>query len=933
MTRSPRGSKPGRGRCGAVGTLLLLLTGATLAAAQEPPATEADLLSRYDERIRPLIVTYCLDCHDATAEGNLRLDTLERAFVPGTVAAWTRVRNVLDVGSMPPKGKRRPTPDESELLLQWIGQSLAHHDAKHRETGGDTPIRRINHRAYASMLRTLLGVPAQGMDAFPEDGTVHGFDTVGSALYTNTYVYELYLACAQRTLDLALTVGDRPPVRELRYPLTPLPGQRFTKHRSHLRQAIAELRRDPRAFAANGHTVISSVVDHMLVGLPANLEHLVERHLVADVVAARFGAPTLEEAAARDIPWADDPQCVGELIQRIERLIDGFEIMERHVSTWQPVNVWPFYQHHVGKLVPGWYTVSARMCLSNPKYPLPARLVAGDQTIHAFMLHEPPSAPRDVEVTVYWDPRWQTVEALSALPYGGDSTRPGFPTYYFSGHVKALHGELGDEQPGTRLGQMHWVDLPADPPRPEPAGILCSEITVRGPLTDAWPTAATARIFTRGLAAPPTRDYAHEIIAGFMQRAYVVAECPEEMTRSYVDLVMSHHAEHGDFVAAVKFGLAAILSSPRFLYLDEAKRADPAVRRPLDPFELARRLAYVLWSDLPDEALLASAADGSLRDRGVLLAQTRRMLRDARSRAFRSGFTAQWLRVDRIGRIAYSYDLFPAFDPLLLRSAAEESVAFFSEILDQNLSVSTFIDADFVMIDSRLAQHYGMSGIVGDAFRRVALRPGSHRGGVLTQASVLMATSNGMIGSTVRRGAFVMERLLGIAPGTPPPDVPALDEVVAERADGLPLTPSEKLAMHRANPSCARCHDRIDPLGTGLEPYDALGTWNAQVRVLLPQVSPTTGSRWVGRDADFRGAMPDGTSFTGPEGLKQRLREHPDRFLRCLAEHLAIYALGRELEGSDRPVLDRVCAEVAADGHTLASLVERLVLCELFTHK
>ncbi len=918
--------------------LLLLTGGSPSASAQEDIPSEAELSSRYDERVRPLMVRYCMDCHDETAKGNLRLDTLDRAIAPTTIEAWTHVQNMLDVGSMPPRGKARPSPDETALMLSWINDSLRRYDAEHKESGGDTLIRRVNNRAYANIVETLLGVPAQGMEAFPEDGAVRGFDTVGSGLYTNAYVYGLYLECAQRTLDLAISVGDQPPpVKEYTFRLSPKPGEHFAGNRQRLQEAIAELRNNPRAFATKGLRSVHGALNGGLINLPSALEFLVERELVADVVARRFGEPTLEAVEARHIDWADDPACAVELILALQRQIDRLTALEKYVSDLRPVSVWPFHHNPVGQLKPGYYTVSARMCLSNPKYPMPARLVAGDQTIHSFMLFAPPTAPRDVEVTVFWDARWETVEALSALPYGGDSTRPGFPVYYFLGNVGALYGALDNERPMARLGEMHWIDLPpqqaADPVRGEPAGILCSETRVRGPIHDAWPSAATARIFTRGVQAPPTRVYAQEIVETFMKRAYVVGSCADETTGAYVDMIMSHLASNGDFVAAVKFGLAAILSSPRFLYLDESKRIDASARRPLAAFELARRLAYFLWSDLPDDALVASAADGSLLDRGVLLAQTRRMLKHPRSRAFRSAFTSQWLEIDRLGRIAYSYELFPVFDMVLLRSAAEESVAFFSELLDRNLSIMNLIDSDFVMVDGRLAQHYGMAGITGNDFRRVPLLPGSHRGGVLTQASVLMATSNGMVSSPVRRGAFVMERLLGVSPGTPPPDVPALDQVQSDRTDGLPLTPGEKLSMHRANQSCARCHDKIDPLGIGLENYNALGSWHAKVKVLLPEVAVTTNSRWLDRDADTRGAMLDGTPYEGPDELKQRLKEYPAQFLRCLAENLLIYALGRDLEQSDRPVLDRLCADVAGDGHGLSSLVERVVLSDLFTHK
>jgi hypothetical protein len=260
-------------------------------------------------------------------------------------------------------------------------------------------------------------------------------------------------------------------------------------------------------------------------------------------------------------------------------------------------------------------------------------------------------------------------------------------------------------------------------------------------------------------------------------------------------------------------------------------------------------------------------------------------------------------------------------------------VAFFSELLDRDLSVMNFLDADFTMLDGCLAQHYGIPGVTGNEFRRVKLPPGSHRGGVLSQASVLMATSNGMVGSLVRRAAFLMDRLLGVSPGRPPPNVPALDTIRTANDDGSPRTARERMALHRADASCARCHDRIDPLGVGLECFDAIGGWHDHARVLLPKPDRKTHSQWADREADLRGALLDGTPYDGPDELKHALLKQGDRFARCLAEDLLVYALGRDLELSDRPVIDALCAKLAADGYGLGTLVDAVVRSELFRDK
>jgi hypothetical protein len=236
------------------------------------------------------------------------------------------------------------------------------------------------------------------------------------------------------------------------------------------------------------------------------------------------------------------------------------------------------------------------------------------------------------------------------------------------------------------------------------------------------------------------------------------------------------------------------------------------------------------------------------------------------------------------------------------------------------------------MLNGRLAALYGIKGVAGNELRKVTLPPGSHRGGVLTQASVLIATSNGMVTSPVKRGAFVMDRLLGVSPGVPPPNVPALAKVETLNAQGLPLTPRERLAIHRGIVSCARCHDKIDPLGVGLENFDAVGAWHAKIN-LVKGVSKEGQLQWVQRDADVAGTMLDGTPYDGPDELKRRLMDHQKQFARSLAENLAIYALGRGIELSDRPILDQLCERVASQGDGLASLVEAIVASELLTSK
>jgi len=911
--------------------------GATAAIAQEDIPAQADLHSRYSEHIRPLLENYCIRCHDQNTESNVRLDTLNPDIAATTIDTWTRVKNMLDVGSMPPKGKKQPNSDELDVLLAWIGGSLKRYDADHKETGGDTLIRRINNRAYANMIKTLLGVPAQGTEAFPKDGQVRGFDTVGAGLYITTSLYELYWKSAQQTLDIAIPDSEsQPEIKSatLNFKAQNSETAKLEQYRECLKKELKKLRDDPT------HYDISSIQKFLnRLSIQAPLRKMMSTSFVEDAVSAFYGEKTIKTVTEKGIIWANDPKCIAALISAIEAQEKQIkEVLEPYVSDFQAVTLsltgllpelWLNSRH------PGYYIISARLCIRNNKYPLPVGFYVNDHIVRSFMLCDPESAPQTYVAKVFC---------------GGSekfSIHAAFPTaiytakyrwfHYITNYLIALYGlsEGQAQEMADRFNQFHVSTENSGDRGNEAKGadILCSEFSVRGPIYDSWPPPAAARIFSRGMKAPPSRENVEEIVKAFMKRAYVRGDCDAEMARPYVDLIMSHYETEKNFVKAVKFGLTAILSSPRFLYLGEKQRTESSQRKPLTAFELARRLAYFLWSDLPDDALMSSAASGALLDDKELTAQTQRMLKDERSHAFRESFTLQWLKIDKLEDISFSLDLLPAFHIFLLQSAKEESVAFFSEILDKNLSVMNFIDSDFTLLNGCLAQHYGIPGIVGNEFRRVQLPPGSHRGGVLTQASVLMATSNGMASSLVRRGAFVMERLLDVPPGRPPPNVPALDKIKVTKDDGSPFTPRERMAMHRENMSCARCHDKIDPLGVGLENFNALGSWNAKLRLLLPMPDKKTNARWVERDADVHGAMLDGTAYNGPDELRQQLLKQKDQFASCLAENMMIYALGRDLELSDKPVLDGICARVEADKYGLATLVEQVVLSDLFRNK
>jgi hypothetical protein len=309
----------------------------------------------------------------------------------------------------------------------------------------------------------------------------------------------------------------------------------------------------------------------------------------------------------------------------------------------------------------------------------------------------------------------------------------------------------------------------------------------------------------------------------------------------------------------MQLAVEAILVSPRFLF-----RIEPA--EALDDFQFASRLSYFLWSSMPDEELFQLAAQHRLRDPQILRAQIHRMLLDPKSRALVDNFGAQWLETRNLDSLEPDPAKFPEFNNELRRDMQQETRLLFQSIIRGDAPISEFLSANYTFLNQRLAAFYGIPGVEGTHFRRVDLPPDSHRGGILTQASVLTVSSYPARTSPVIRGKWILQNLLDSPPPPPPPNVPKLDET----ALGATATMRERLEQHRANPACKGCHARMDPLGFSLENYDAIG-------------------RWRTHDGDSPIDAGD-----GPEALKQLLLKDQDRFARCLASKLMTYALGRK---------------------------------------
>ncbi|MDB6016825.1 MAG: Protein of unknown function (DUF1587)/Protein of unknown function (DUF1592)/Protein of unknown [Pedosphaera sp.] len=417
---------------------------------------------------------------------------------------------------------------------------------------------------------------------------------------------------------------------------------------------------------------------------------------------------------------------------------------------------------------------------------------------------------------------------------------------------------------------------------------------------------AYQRIFIRQPTVATTNAVAREIIANFARRAYrrPVTERELEGLLRFTDMAQK---DGESFETGIKLALEAVLVSPNFLFRDESQPEpdNPQSIHPIDEYALATRLSYFLWSSMPDEELFKLAGQKKLR--ANLTRQVQRMLKDPKADALVVNFADQWLQIRNLANVTPDPKTFPEFNNDLRNAMNRETELFTGFIIKQDRSVLEFLEANYTFLNERLAKHYGIEGVQGDEFRRVDLK-GDQRGGLLTQASILTITSNPTRTSPVKRGRWVLENLLAAPPPPPPPNVPILKE---GKEAALKGTMRQRMEQHRADPNCASCHARMDPIGFGLENYDAIGAWRMK-----------EGNFAI----DSSGQLATGESFRGAADLKSiMIKRKKEAFVQCLSEKMLTYALGRGLEQYDKCALDSIVQKLARNRYRFSSLVMEIV--------
>ncbi len=687
---------------------------------------------------------------------------------------------------------------------------------------GRAVVRRLNRLEYQNTICDLLGVKIDFQEMLPRDNSIDGFDNVGEALHTSSFLMERYLEAASIALDRAIANLPQPPTIQKRYSLK-------------------------------------------------------ETYQVKSTTENVF-----------------------------RRSDDDDRVVMFSSSPWQSASLSPFYPPDPGNYR---FRISAAGIQSAGK-PVTYRvdaglmLMTGKQHLVSYF-DAPPDESAVVEFVDYLDAQ----NTIRILPYGLAS-------------AQEVHRIGADQFDGPGLA-IDWIE-------------------VEGPLNENWPPASHRLIFgdlsqesapmenqptrVEVVSSDPLAD-AERLLRQFCRRAFRRTVADNDIA-PFIQLVNGKRKEGRSFEQAMRVGFTAVMVSPQFLFLPEK----PGM---LDDFALASRLSYFLWRTMPDDELLALAERTELHRPETLHDQVERMLNDPRSQAFVCDFVGQWLNLRDLNFTMPGHLLYPEFDDMLKESMLRETELFFAEILTHDLSLTNFVASDFSMLNGRLARHYGIPGVEGWEFRRTPLPPDSHRGGVMTMASVLKVTANGTYTSPVMRGVWVLERILGTPPAPPPENVASLVPDIRGAT-----TIRAQLNKHRQDEACAGCHDEIDPPGFALENFDVIGGWRDRYRLAgwtRDAEEVTLNGRkmpyYNGAKVDPSDVLPDGRAFQNIDELKLLYLADKDQLARTLTDKLVTYSTGAAPAAADQPRIEAIVARIREQNYGFRTLIHAVVRDELFQTK
>ncbi|WP_394795280.1 DUF1592 domain-containing protein [Armatimonas sp.] len=851
---------------------LTLTLGALAAEPQKAPQSLQSLLGQ------DFLKANCVACHNSsTKEGKLDLIALklEQLDNPKVFALWAKVHDRVRDGEMPPKDVAPLSTTARAAFLKSLEAPLIATDDVRVRREGRAIWRRMNRYEYENTLRDLLDAPwLQVKEMLPEDGEVARFNKVGEALDVSYVQMGRYLAAAE-------------------YALREVLARETTRPTSTRRRFYA---REQNAFTGKvKFGVFNTSPERATFPMIGS---------AADIPALEGTAPMTVGAAN---PLVREQEAMGVVASTYEPLEIKFSSFKAPAAGRYKLRLKTHSFWAAPDSEKRWWRPS-RQLLSAGRTQEPVSLYA----------ETPPRLLRKLgNIETGPEP---SVSELDVYLLKGETVRPDAVRLFRSRPPGSWHNPLAqkDGQPGVAF---QWLE-------------------VEGPLSESWPSKGHTLLFgdlplkigAKGkvevVSSDPSAD-AERLLRGFLTRTYRRPVRPEDI-QPFLKLAQTALEGGDSFTDALLTTYSAVLCSPAFVTLEEKPG-------PLSDHALATRLAYFLGNSEPDTALRLLADQKTLRKPGTLSAQTDRLLADPKSQRFVGAFLDYWLDLRKINNTSPDAELYPDYylDDYLVESATEETQHFFTELVRNNLPARNLVASDFVMVNQRLAEHYGLPGVKGIALRKVALPPDSPRGGLLTQTSVLKVTANGTTTSPVLRGAWIMERILGQPVPPPPTAVPAVEPDTRGA-----VTIRQQLDKHRTNASCNSCHSKMDPAGFALESFDVAGGWRERYRA-LGEGAKVAGYGKNGQPFEFHpaqpidatGVLPDGRRFQDVRELKTLLLKDERQLARNLVRQLVVYATGAPIRFGDRPKIEAILDRAAPSRYGVKSLIHAIVESELFQNK
>ena len=835
-----------------------------LAWAEVPQAN----LEQFRKEVEPVLKRACVECHGPNKQkAKFRVDTLDPDLLKGKdVSWWLEVFDVTSNGEMPPEDAKVQLADvEKAQIVNWLSGEIQLASKMRRSEQGHTSFRRMTRYEYKYTMQDLLGLPHDfSRDLPPETSSEDGFKNSSELLQMTSGQFAQYRAQARRALELATVRGERP--APVYYSITMKAASTkvdaayaafVEKKKKQIKDGVIKLD-DAKKEEANkyGPKPGSTHFKNLITG------HALRTHW------SYGGAKYAWKPAVKrpEVPAVLSDVVVIPANQKF--IIDvGNGLPD---SGTMRVRIRAARASSEGDHLP-----TVRLYFGNQPSNdsrISANVGSPDLTIDA-----PPDKPR----FYHWD------VPLSEIPRNA---------------FRATH----------KLGQLpnpaEFLDLRNT--SSAPVALVIDYVEIIAPVLDEWPPQSHTRIFHEHKGVDD-KTYAREVLTRFMSRAWRRSVSDSEVDQKLA-LYGKLRPQCQDFQEAMVEVLASVISSPNFLYLVRAGKERKGGQR-ISDFELASRLSFFLWNSAPDEEVLSLASKGKLRDPVQLKKQTRRLLADPKAKRFARHFTRQWLGMDQLDYVKIDPKTYGKIDPLLMEAMKQEPVALFNHMLQHNRPVIEFLHADYVLVNDRLARHYGLPEVFGNQLRKVKLMTEIKRGGLLTQAGLLAMNSNGKDSHPLKRGIWLLENLLNDPPPPPPPAVPEIDLADPEI---LKLTLKQRMEDHRNDPACLSCHSKIDPWGIAFENFDALGQWRDKIS---------------DQPVDATSVLFNKDELHGMKGLKDYLLANRQaQFARAIAHKMAAYALGRPLTFGDRVEVDRITTSLRQDGDGLAGLVFLIVKSDLF---